>query len=286
MIPSRPLGGNTLRYAATVTPAIRPAALHARPRFYSKINNAPGFGVAAAAAPCTNSVRKTLYSVAIPRSRLSTLHPSSAVFPNPSSVTSRFTPMIRRGFADNATSKAAAAASPSSSSAATTAAAASSSSPAKTNGNGGGLMDKLKGMIKKYGYTGVAVYLSISTIDLAVTFVVIKAAGMDKIEIAQDWVVDHLGTYFGYKRNPDHHHGSEDQETVAEGSSTKPSGLWSVFVIAYGIHKLLVPLRVVATSMITPPLVKWLVKRGLIKEVAKKKAVQGGAAAAAAASKP
>ncbi|KAF9578762.1 hypothetical protein BGW38_005282, partial [Lunasporangiospora selenospora] len=49
----------------------------------------------------------------------------------------------------------------------------------------------------------------------------------------------------------------------------KASGLWSVFVIAYGIHKLLVPFRVVATGAITPPLVKWLVKRGWIKGVAK-----------------
>lgn len=69
----------------------------------------------------------------------------------------------------------------------------------------------------------------------------------------------------------------------------KASGLWSVFVIAYGIHKLLVPLRVVATSMITPPLVKWLVRKGWIKEVAKKGAVKasaGTAAVGAATSKP
>ncbi|KAI9241555.1 MAG: hypothetical protein BYD32DRAFT_359805, partial [Podila humilis] len=115
--------------------------------------------------------------------------------------------------------------------------------------------------VKQYGYTGVAVYLGISTLDLAATFVIVKAAGMDKIELAQDWVLDNVGGYFGYKTSLD----SVDDAQVG-AIYNKASGLWSVFVIAYGIHKLLVPLRVVATSMITPPLVKWLVKRGWIKK--------------------
>lgn len=149
-------------------------------------------------------------------------------------------------------------------------------------------MDKFKQMVKQYGYTGVAVYLGISTLDLAATFVIVKAAGMEKIEKAQDWVVDHVGTYFGYKKNPHHHHPHEGQANMeldkvddeqVGAIYNKASGLWSVFVIAYGIHKLLVPLRVVATSMITPPLVKWLVKKGWIKAVPKQGAVTAAAAA-------
>ncbi|KAF9165682.1 hypothetical protein BGX20_000485 [Mortierella sp. AD010] len=159
-----------------------------------------------------------------------------------------------------------------------------------------GMMDKIKDLVRKYGYTGVAVYLGISTIDLAATFVVVKALGMEKIELAQDWVVDHVGTYFGYKRDPNHHHSHDgegndsvidldkvDDEQVG-AIYNKASGLWSVFLIAYGIHKLLVPFRVVATSMITPPLVKWFIKRGWMKETAKKGAVAAGSTSAKVAS--
>ncbi|ORZ28905.1 hypothetical protein BCR41DRAFT_344265 [Lobosporangium transversale] len=145
-------------------------------------------------------------------------------------------------------------------------------------------MDKFKDMVKKYGYTGVAVYLGISMVDLAATFVIVKAAGMDKIEKAQDWVVDNIGKYFGYK-----HHDEKKVETSNNNEGAvynKASGLWSVFVIAYGIHKLLVPLRVVATSMITPPLVRWFIKRGWMKETVKKGAAVTTGAGAGAGAKP
>ncbi|KAG0012778.1 hypothetical protein BGZ80_011516 [Entomortierella chlamydospora] len=230
--------------------------------------------------PCTNSVRKTLYSTSnygTRQSRLSNPHPSSLI---QNYGPSRFTPVIRRGFANSA--------SQANNTTTTTVAA-----PAKKSS---GMMDKIKDLVRKYGYTGVAVYLGISTIDLAATFVVVKALGMEKIERAQDWVVDHVGTYFGYKRDPNHRHSHDgegndsvidldkvDDEQVG-AIYNKASGLWSVFLIAYGIHKLLVPFRVVATSMITPPLVKWFIKRGWMKETAKKGAVAAGSTSAKVAS--
>ncbi|KAF9328624.1 hypothetical protein BG006_008208 [Podila minutissima] len=232
------------------------------PRFYSQ--------------QCTNSVRKTLHSSHSSNSshhtRLSTIHPSSSLNSSPI----RFSHVIRRGFADKAST---------SLTTETTAVA-----PKKA-----GVFDKIKILVKQYGYTGLAVYLGISTLDLAATFVIVKAAGMDKIEQAQDWVLDNVGGYFGYKTSAEKHAEEAQKRKDALDSKNaeldsvddaqvgaiynKASGLWSVFVIAYGIHKLLVPLRVVATSMITPPLVKWLVKRGWIKEVAKAAPKTGAAAA-------
>ncbi|KAI1318307.1 hypothetical protein EDD11_006820 [Mortierella claussenii] len=271
MIPAswKSLGNTALQQAAHVTVSIksgmRPSSnvIRSGQRFYSNNTNIH-------TPLCTNSVRKTLYSAnhnnGTHQTRLATLHPSSAIL-RPSIAPSRMAPMIRRGFVDNASSKAATSTSTTLSKGQETGAVATKQSS--------GLMDKIKQLIKKYGYTGVAVYLGISMIDLAATFVIVKAAGMDKIEQAQDWVVDHIGGYFGYKR---HDHKSQDtagdldkvDDEQVGAIYNKASGLWSVFVIAYGIHKLLVPLRVVATSMVTPPLVKWLVKKGWIKEVAKK----------------
>ncbi|KAF9955933.1 hypothetical protein BGZ65_003108 [Modicella reniformis] len=209
-----------------------------------------------------------------------------------------FASVIRRGFADNAANKSSS--SVLSASSAPSASLSSSSSSNLVAKKSSGLMDKFKQLVKQYGYTGVAVYLGISVIDLAATFVIVKAAGMEKIEMAQDWVVDHVGTYFGYKHDPNHHHSHDKMSNKSKGVDgeidldkvddeqvgaiyNKASGLWSVFVIAYGIHKLLVPVRVVATSMITPPLVKWLVRKGWIKLVPKQGAVTAGASAATAA---
>ncbi|KAF9158254.1 hypothetical protein DFQ26_007827 [Actinomortierella ambigua] len=172
---------------------------------------------------------------------------------------------IRRGFASEANQA----------SSTTTAAAA----PVKQT-----FSQRIKDMIKKYGYTALAVYLGISTLDLAATFVIVQAVGMDKIEVAQAWMKEKVGPLVGYK--------SKDGGETKDASRDKvddldkvddeqmgaiyntASSLWGVFVIAYGIHKLLVPLRVVATSFLTPPLVKWLVKRGWIRDVTKK-AVEG-----------
>ncbi|KAF9987669.1 hypothetical protein BGZ75_000255 [Mortierella antarctica] len=276
----KPLGDTTLRHAAAVS---------IRSGFKSSVARSSRFHTTATAAKglCTNSVRKTLYSTTnngTHQSRLSALHPSSSLTATATSITagspSRFASVVRRGFADKAAT--------SSSSAGAAAAGAVSKQTANAVAEPAkklGFMDKMKQMIKQYGYTGVAVYLGISMIDLAATFVIVKAAGMDKIEKAQDWVLENIGGYFGYKAKPHEEHRQQDadldnvDDEQVGAIYNKASGLWSVFVIAYGIHKLLVPLRVVATGMITPPLVKWLVKRGWIKEVAKK-----GSAASATAS--
>ncbi|KAF9574790.1 hypothetical protein EC968_005576 [Mortierella alpina] len=283
----KPLGDTTLRHAAAVS---------IRSGFKSSVARSSRFHTTATAAKglCTNSVRKTLYSTVnkgTHQSRLSALHPSSSLTATSTPITtgspSRFASVVRRGFADKASTSSSSSASASASAAAgavSKQAAGTVSEPAKKLG----FMDKMKQMIKQYGYTGVAVYFGISMIDLAATFVIVKAAGMDKIEKAQDWVLENIGGYFGYKAKPheERHPQDADLDNVDDEQVgaiyNKASGLWSVFVIAYGIHKLLVPLRVVATGMITPPLVKWLVKRGWIKEVAKKGSATGAAANAAA----
>ncbi|KAF9280697.1 hypothetical protein BGZ68_007072 [Mortierella alpina] len=279
----KPLGDTTLRHAAAVS---------IRSGFKSSVARSSRFHTTATSAKglCTNSVRKTLYSTThngTHQSRLSALHPSSSLTAAATTTTSspsRFASVVRRGFADKASTSSSPASSLSSSSSAVSQKTAGTvSEPAKKLG----FMDKMKQMIKQYGYTGVAVYFGISMIDLAATFVIVKAAGMDKIEKAQDWVVENIGGYFGYKAKP--HEEKQKQDADLDNVDdeqvgaiyNKASGLWSVFVIAYGIHKLLVPLRVVATGMITPPLVKWLVKRGWIKEVAKKGSATGAAASTA-----
>ncbi|KAF9140432.1 hypothetical protein BGX30_006533 [Mortierella sp. GBA39] len=270
MIPvslTTPIGTSAIRRVAT-TAAIRSTTMRTSTsglRFYAAASARPA---TSAAPPCTNTLHKTL-------------HPTtSARFPTTAPLTTtRLAPIIRRGFATSTTGKTATTVS------ATTA--ASGTVAASTTPQKSGFMDKIKQLIKQYGYTGVAVYLGISTLDLAATFIIVKAAGMEKIEQGQDYLIEHYGHYVGYKPKPHAHNNPEamdldkvDDEQVG-AIYNKASGLWSVFVIAYGIHKLLVPLRVVATSMITPPLVKWLVRKGWIKEVAKKGAVKASAATAA-----
>ncbi|KAG9066636.1 hypothetical protein KI688_012544 [Linnemannia hyalina] len=274
MIPvslTTPIGTSAIRRVAT-TAAIRSTTMRTSTsglRFYAATSVRPV--TSAAPPPCTNTLRKTLHPTTSARFPSATPAPFTAT---------RLAPIIRRGFATSTAGKTATTAS-------TTTAASGSTVVASTTPQKSGFMDKIKQLIKQYGYTGVAVYLGISTLDLAATFIIVKAAGMEKIEKGQDYLIEHYGHYVGYKPKPHAHNNPEavdldkvDDEQVG-AIYNKASGLWSVFVIAYGIHKLLVPLRVVATSMITPPLVKWLVRKGWIKEVAKKGAVKASAGTAA-----
>nr|CAG8495430.1 10970_t:CDS:2 [Entrophospora candida] len=84
---------------------------------------------------------------------------------------------------------------------------------------------KFKELTKQYGTSALAVYFIISTIDLGATFILIQSGGAERVKKIENWCIEN-------------------------------------FVIAYGIHKLLLPLRLGLTVAITPSVVKKLRNMG------------------------
>ncbi|SAL98078.1 hypothetical protein [Absidia glauca] len=116
---------------------------------------------------------------------------------------------------------------------------------------------KFKQLARKYGPSGVLVYLGVGFIDLGFTFATIQLVGSDKVRLLEKRFMD---TYrqnkerFGFKgtesTTTEHTHQEDEDE------DGKPS-LTSVFLLAYGIHKtLLLPVRLAITTAITPALVR------------------------------
>ncbi|CAH1759249.1 9972_t:CDS:2 [Entrophospora sp. SA101] len=83
---------------------------------------------------------------------------------------------------------------------------------------------KFKELTKRYGTSALAVYFIISTIDLGTTFILIQSGGAERVKRIEDWCIENFG--------------------------------------AYGIHKLLLPLRLGLTAAITPSVVKKLRNMG------------------------
>ncbi|CAG8610180.1 1151_t:CDS:1 [Paraglomus occultum] len=135
------------------------------------------------------------------------------------------------------------------------------------------MADRLKQLTRQYGLGAVFVYVAISTIDLGITFVAVRTAGTERVKKAEDWMMENFGGWITIwrNRNTDEKNANEDtsgtetrelekmREAEREG---KPPSWASIFVIAYGIHKVLVPLRLGLTAAVTPPLVKRLRKMG------------------------
>ncbi|CAH1761959.1 12713_t:CDS:2 [Entrophospora sp. SA101] len=102
---------------------------------------------------------------------------------------------------------------------------------------------KFKELTKQYGTSALAVYFIISTIDLGATFILIQSGGAERVKKIENWCIENF---------------------VVNNTSSKPKiPSWtSTLVIAYGVHKLLLPLRLGLTVAITPSVVKKLRNMG------------------------
>ena len=115
------------------------------------------------------------------------------------------------------------------------------------------IRQRLKSFMKRYGAVGAGVYLSLSAVDLSLTMAAITFTGADKVKQMEDWLLKEAKGLFGMKH----------KSTPKSDSVEKPS-IWSIFVIAYGIHKtVLLPVRLGLTAAITPFLARKLQQIGI-----------------------
>ncbi|RIB17464.1 hypothetical protein C2G38_2088214 [Gigaspora rosea] len=115
---------------------------------------------------------------------------------------------------------------------------------------------RLKQLTRQYGASAIAVYFLISTIDLGLTFVLIHSGGAERVKMVEEWIIETFGGSIVLKKKKI----LQDQH---KDNGTRHFPPWAgTFVIAYGIHKILFPLRLGLTAAVTPPLVKKLRKMG------------------------
>ncbi|SCV02607.1 LAME_0H03290g1_1 [Lachancea meyersii CBS 8951] len=130
----------------------------------------------------------------------------------------------------------------------------------------------LKSLMQTYGYSALAVYLGLSAIDFPICFLAVHSLGEETIKV----YINKAKQVVGYGRDEQEliqniraqiaekerrkQTGETGQMTMWE--RTKESTLLTEALIAYGIHKSLIVLRLPVTAAITPATVKLLGKWG------------------------
>lgn len=138
----------------------------------------------------------------------------------------------------------------------------------------------IKQLIAKYGYTSLVTYLFVGGIDFALSYMLIHQVGEEEINVKYNELKKALGfksknaeeirKEFELKRQT-----QNTEETNKEKENTDLSILGKIkhygnillsntmfkeVIIAYGLHKSLIFIRLPVTAMITPPVYNYLLK--------------------------
>jgi len=128
------------------------------------------------------------------------------------------------------------------------------------------LTQKLKFLIKRYGWYALGVYIFFSTLDFSITFLAINYLGSAYVTRITNSIKTALPAIFA---TPDPE--APEQETSHSGRED----LYAMLFLAYTIHKtLLLPFRVGMTAFFTPRFVGWLGKRGWVGTSGARRAAQ------------
>ena len=120
---------------------------------------------------------------------------------------------------------------------------------------------RLKHLIKSYGWYALGVYFLISTIDFSVAFVGVNLIGAEHVSRAVASAKESVHAILN-SRPPEPGREGMDK-AVAQSQPGGQEGLYAMIVLAYAIHKtVFMPIRVGLTIAFTPRLVKWLKSRG------------------------
>ncbi|KAG2150809.1 hypothetical protein DEU56DRAFT_908451 [Suillus clintonianus] len=120
------------------------------------------------------------------------------------------------------------------------------------------LSQRLKHLIKSYGWYALGVYFVLSTLDFTVAFAGINLLGAEQVASAAAYIKTAVG--FMYTKPPEP--GRDEMNGISAGDASR-EGLYATLVLAYTIHKtLFLPVRVGLTAVLTPRLVGWLRTRG------------------------
>lgn len=135
------------------------------------------------------------------------------------------------------------------------------------------IFQRFRTIMKEYGWWALGVYTFISGIDLSLTFAAIHFFGGEHVEEIEALLFKYIGPIVKKLRKEDDQpkenavvayikswFSSEENAYEMEHLIARLSG---EFVLAFTIHKtLMLPLRSGLTVLITPGIVRWLIKKG------------------------
>ncbi|KAG5646312.1 hypothetical protein DXG03_003909 [Asterophora parasitica] len=123
------------------------------------------------------------------------------------------------------------------------------------------LSQRLKHLIKSYGWYALGMYLVIGALDFAVAFAGINLLGAEYVSQVATTVKESV-TSILYAHPPEPGL-DEIESTRAPAGKGGHEGLYAMLVLAYTIHKtIFLPVRVGLTAAFTPKVVGWLGRRG------------------------
>ncbi|KAF8554718.1 hypothetical protein OG21DRAFT_1508608 [Imleria badia] len=118
---------------------------------------------------------------------------------------------------------------------------------------------RLKHLVKSYGWYALGVYLVFSALDFSVAFAGIKLLGAEQVSQAAAYAKQAVS---GFLHTTPPEPGRDETESPAAGEGGQ-EGLYAMLVLAYTIHKtVFLPVRVGLTAALTPRIVGWLRARG------------------------
>lgn len=121
------------------------------------------------------------------------------------------------------------------------------------------LSQRLRHLIKSYGWYALGVYIVLSTLDFTVAFAGINLLGAEQVASAAAYIKE-IAIGFIHTKPPEP--GRDEMDGISAGDASR-EGLYATLVLAYTIHKtLFLPVRVGLTAVLTPRLVGWLRTRG------------------------
>lgn len=123
------------------------------------------------------------------------------------------------------------------------------------------LSQRLKHLIKSYGWYALGVYIVLSALDFGVAFVGVNLLGAEYVSQAAAGIKGMVAdTLHSRPAEPGRDEIEPIHNAQAKGGQ---EGLYAMLVLAYTIHKtLFLPVRVGLTAAFTPRLVRWLGNRG------------------------
>ncbi|KAF5370639.1 hypothetical protein D9758_001852 [Tetrapyrgos nigripes] len=118
---------------------------------------------------------------------------------------------------------------------------------------------RLKNLIKNYGWYALGMYIVIGFVDFGVAFAGINVIGAEQVS---QMAASIKNVVYGLIHSTPAEPGRDEMDHSSAGLGGK-EGLYAMIALAYTIHKtLFLPVRVGLTAALTPKLVNWLRARG------------------------